>query len=152
MGALLLALTHPSINVLGVNVNYPSIYSGLAASSLVGYYNRSDVPIGMKRPFTNDTFFDAWTYQSGEYASKVAYHWREYAPGKWQDTTHIWDPVQLYRKLLASQPDKSITIASIGFLSNVSASTPCPNPRLLTRDILFSYQNCCRLAATSSRL
>lgn len=117
--ALLLACTHPGVDLVGVNINYPSTYTALAASSLLGYYNHSDVDIGLRRPFTNDTFVDFYYYEHGEYASKVAYHWSQYASLPWMDVESTWDPVQLYRKLL-SEADDGVTIASIGFLENVS--------------------------------
>ncbi|PLN85688.1 inosine-uridine preferring nucleoside hydrolase-domain-containing protein [Aspergillus taichungensis] len=120
-GALLVACTHPGANLLGVNLNYPSIYTGLAASSLLGYYNRSSVPIGLKRPVSNDTYFDDYTFENGEYASKVAYHWRHHASLPWGDIESTWEPVRLYRKLLSDQAHQSVTIMSIGFLDNLSA-------------------------------
>ncbi|KAL4964635.1 inosine-uridine preferring nucleoside hydrolase-domain-containing protein [Aspergillus stella-maris] len=118
--ALLLACTHPEVDLLGVNVNYPSTYSGLAASSILGYYGFSHLPIGLTRPFTNATFFDHYAYQHGEYASKLAYHWREYAALSWIDVSSTSDPVDLYRRLLSHEEDRTVTIASIGFLDNLS--------------------------------
>ncbi|KAI1636613.1 inosine-uridine preferring nucleoside hydrolase-domain-containing protein [Biscogniauxia mediterranea] len=125
-GALLLALTHRNVNILGVNVNYPSMYTGLAASSLLGYYNHSHVPLGLARPFSNVTYFDDYTYENGEYASKVAYHWQDNASLPWADASSTWDPVELYRKLLSEQDDQSVTIASIGFLDNLSGLLSSP--------------------------
>lgn len=119
-GALLLACTNPRIELLGVNLNYPSAYSSLAASSLLGYYNHSHVPIGLTRPFANTTYFDSATYQYGEYASKVAYHWRQYASLTWPDAGQTWDPVALYRRLLSEDEHQKVTIVSLGFLENVS--------------------------------
>ncbi|KAI5916992.1 inosine-uridine preferring nucleoside hydrolase-domain-containing protein [Camillea tinctor] len=119
-GALLLALTHRDADILGVNINYPSMYTGLAASSLLGYYNHSHVPLGLKRPFSNVTYFDDYTYENGEYASKVAYHWQDDASLPWADASSTWDTVELYRKLLSEQDDQSVTIVSIGFLDNLS--------------------------------
>ena len=111
--------TSPAVNLLAVNVNYPSSYSVLAASAILGHYGRGDVRIGARRPLTNGTFFDAWSYNLGEFASKVAYHY----PGgslPWGHAEDAWDPVRLYRKCLAEAQDGSITIASIGFFENVS--------------------------------
>ncbi|KAK7404148.1 hypothetical protein QQX98_010052 [Neonectria punicea] len=119
-GALLLALTHNRADILGININYPAMYSGLAASSLLGYYGHPDVPLGVKRPLSNDTYFDDYIFQNGEYVSKVAYHWRGNASLPWQDASGTWDPVELYRKVLSEQDDHSVTIASIGFLDNLS--------------------------------
>jgi len=118
-GALLLAATSPTVNLLAVNVNHPSSYSVLAASAILRHYGRGDVPIGARRPLNNVTFFDAWSYSLGEFASKVAYHY----PGgslPWGRAEDAWDPIRLYRKCLSEAQDGSITIASIGFFENVS--------------------------------
>ncbi|KAK4167537.1 inosine-uridine preferring nucleoside hydrolase-domain-containing protein [Cladorrhinum sp. PSN259] len=120
VGALMLAATSPSIDLLAVNINYPSSYSALAASAVVAHFGHPETPIGIIRPLTNDTFFDAWFYELGEYTSKVAYH---FSGGTlaWGRAEDAWDPVSLYRKVLAESPDNSVTIASIGFLDNLSA-------------------------------
>ncbi|KAL4888903.1 inosine-uridine preferring nucleoside hydrolase-domain-containing protein [Aspergillus ambiguus] len=119
-GALLLACTLPEIELLAVNVNYPSMYSALAASSILGHYGNAHIPIGLLRPYENYTYFDDVYYEHGEYASKVAYHWRDEASLRWKDASSTWDPTHLYRKVLSQQQDQSVTIASIGFLDNLS--------------------------------
>ncbi|OGM51072.1 inosine/uridine-preferring nucleoside hydrolase [Aspergillus bombycis] len=124
--ALLVACGHPIATLIGVIINYPSIYSALAASSILGYYCHSGVPVGLKRPFSNDTFFDTWSYQLGEYASKVAYNWRHNASMPWGDVSTAWYPVELYRKLLSEADDHSVRIASIGFLDNLSELLSSP--------------------------
>lgn len=102
-----------------MNVNYPSSYSAVAASAILAHYGLTDVPIGIKRPLTNASFFDSWAFELGEYASKVAYR---YAGGSipWGKADQAWDPVQLYRKVLSEAEDSTVTIASIGFFENVS--------------------------------
>ncbi|KAB5536246.1 inosine/uridine-preferring nucleoside hydrolase [Coniochaeta sp. 2T2.1] len=117
-GALLLAATSPHVNLLGVNVNYPSSYSVLAASAVLAHYGHADVPVGARRPLTNDTFFDSWSYKLGEFASKLAYHFSGGAL-LWGHAEEAWDPVQLYRKCLAEAHNDSVTIASIGFFENL---------------------------------
>ncbi|KAF2477725.1 nucleoside hydrolase [Lindgomyces ingoldianus] len=117
--ALLLASTLPSISLLAVNVNYGSSYSALAVSAILNHYGHPNTPISLRRPYTNDSFFDTWAYELGEYASKVAYHW---SGGylAWFEPEKTWEPVALYRKTLAGANDGSVTIASIGFLENLS--------------------------------
>lgn len=117
-GALLLAATSPNANLLAVNVNYPSSFSAVAASAILAHYGRSGVPIGIRRPLTNATFFDTLYYNLGEYASKVAFHWSG-GSLPWGHAEAAWDPVALYRKVLSEAEDGSVTIASIGFLDNV---------------------------------
>ncbi|KAI1110277.1 inosine/uridine-preferring nucleoside hydrolase [Nemania sp. NC0429] len=119
-GALLLAATSPGANLLAVNVNYPSSFSALAASAILAHYGRPEVPVGIRRPLTNATFFDSWFYELGEYASKIAFRWSG-GSLPWGRAEDAWDPVALYRKVLAEAEDGSVTIASIGFLDNLSA-------------------------------
>ncbi|KAE8381221.1 inosine-uridine preferring nucleoside hydrolase-domain-containing protein [Aspergillus bertholletiae] len=141
--ALLVACGHPLATPIGVMINYPSIYGALAASSILGYYGHSDVPVGLKRPFSNDTFFDTWSYRLGEYASKVAYNWQQHASMPWGDVSSAWSPVELYRKLLSEADDHSVTIASIGFLDNLSellsspgdVYSPLPGQQLVTAKV-----------------
>ena len=120
---LLLAATSPKVNLLAVNVNYPSTYSALAASAILTHYGKADVPIGIPRPLTNTTFFDGWYYKLGEYTSKIAFQWSG-GSLPWGNADDAWDPVKLYRKALADAEDGSVTIASIGFFDNVSCFGP----------------------------
>ncbi|KAJ6194635.1 hypothetical protein J3E72DRAFT_272000 [Bipolaris maydis] len=107
------------ISLLAVNVNYPSSYSALATSAILAHYGHPSTPIGLRRPITNETFFDGWAYEFGEYTSKVAYHWSG-GSLPWFRPEDAWIPVELYRKVLSEQDDNSVTIASIGFLENYS--------------------------------
>jgi hypothetical protein len=102
-----------------VNVNYPSSYSALAASAILAHYGHTEVPVGIRRPLTNDTFFDGWQFALGEFASKIAYHWSG-GTLPWGRADEAWDPVELYRKTLA-EAEGGVTIASIGFVENVSS-------------------------------
>ena len=63
----MLAVTSPTVNLVGVNINYPSSYSALAASAILAHYGLSQVPVGIKRPLTNATFFDSWDFELGEH-------------------------------------------------------------------------------------
>ncbi|KFZ00088.1 hypothetical protein V500_01176 [Pseudogymnoascus sp. VKM F-4518 (FW-2643)] len=118
-GALLLAATSPNVNLLAVNINHPSTYSALAASAILAHYGHSEILIGIRRPLTNITFFDSWYYALGEYTSKVAFQWSG-GSLPWGHAEEAWDPVALYRKVLSEAKDGSVTIASIGFLDNLS--------------------------------
>lgn len=99
-------------------MNYPSSYSVTATSAILAHYNQSAVPIGARRPLTNESFFDTFAYDLGEYASKISYH---YSGGSlpFGAAEDAWDAVALYRKLLA-EADAPVTIASIGFFENLS--------------------------------
>ncbi|CCC13645.1 unnamed protein product [Sordaria macrospora k-hell] len=124
-------------------VNKPSTYSVLAASAIVSYYTQKSqnkaVPIGVFRhptsdgtviPLPNSTFLDVVYWHLGEFASKIAYQFGspsspDYVKGDgpsipWGHAEDAWSAVELYRKLLSEADDESITIASIGFLDNLS--------------------------------
>ncbi|KAI3536737.1 hypothetical protein CSPX01_10634 [Colletotrichum filicis] len=118
-GALLLAATSPDVNLLGVNVNYPSTYSVTATSAILAHYGLGDVPIGARKPMTDEPFFDTFAYDLGEYASKISYH---YSGGSlpFGQAENASDAVTLYRKILAGA-DEPVTIVSIGFFENLSA-------------------------------
>ncbi|KAK3356882.1 inosine/uridine-preferring nucleoside hydrolase [Lasiosphaeria hispida] len=118
-GALMLAATSPTTShLLAVNVNYPSRYSALAASAILAHYGHPSTPVGVARPLTDATFFDAWSFALGEYASKVAFH---FSGGTlpWGRAEDAWDPVGLYRRVLAGA-EGGVTVVSIGFLENLS--------------------------------
>lgn len=131
---MLIASTLKNVKLLAVNINYPSSYSALAVSAILSHYGHPDVPVGLRRPITNDSYFDTRTYELGEYASKVAFHWSN-GTLPWGDADKAWEPVDLYRKTLADQENGSVTIASIGFLENVGSL----NSSLLGQ---WVYANC----------
>ncbi|KAJ7248507.1 inosine/uridine-preferring nucleoside hydrolase [Mycena rebaudengoi] len=109
IGVLLIAATSPQVNLLAVNVDSGSSYSALATSAVLAHYNHSHT-------ITDSTFLDTFTYDLGEYASKVAYNFKSDGQMlKWPGgAASAQDPVALYRKVLSQQPDKSVTMVSIG--------------------------------------
>lgn len=87
-------------------------YEGIAAvlNVLNTYFKRPDIPIGVP----------------GESAVNIrdGQHWTDTLlakyPHKIKTNADAWGAVKLYRKLLADQPDHSVTIVTIGFLTNIS--------------------------------
>lgn len=55
-------------------------------------------------------------YSLGEYASKIAHNW----PHSINDSSATPSPVELYRSILSSAEDKSVTLISLGFLTNLA--------------------------------
>ncbi|HEU5052815.1 MAG TPA: nucleoside hydrolase [Hanamia sp.] len=74
------------------------------------YFGRPDLPIGAPKGFGVD--IGAW--------QKWPQMLLEKYPHTITSTSEVQDAVALYRKILAHQPDHSVTIASIGFLTNLS--------------------------------
>lgn len=87
-------------------------YEGVAGvlSVLNTYFKRPDLPIAVPQGKAIETKdFQHWTDTLlARYPHKIRYN-RE-----------VPDAVALYRKLLAQQPDNSVTIVTVGFLTNIA--------------------------------
>ncbi len=74
------------------------------------YFNRPEIPIGVVRG------------NAVELGDKQ--HWTDSVisryPHKIQSNLDVPDALNLYRKILASQPDHSVTIITVGFLTNLA--------------------------------
>ena len=87
-------------------------YDGVAAVLNVfnTYFNRQNIPVGVPKGNALDLRdFQHWT------DTLIARY-----PHKIKTNDEAQDAVTLYRKILASQPDKSVTIVTVGFLTNLS--------------------------------
>lgn len=74
------------------------------------YFGRPGLPIGAPKGKAVD--IGAWQKWPEMIVSKY--------PHDIRSTDEVPDAVKLYRKILSHQPDQSVTIASIGFLTNLS--------------------------------
>jgi inosine-uridine nucleoside N-ribohydrolase len=74
------------------------------------YFNRPGIPVGV--PKGNASNLRDWQHWTDTLLAKY--------PHKIKTNTEAYDAVKLYRKILSKQPDKSVTIVTIGFLTNVS--------------------------------
>ena len=87
-------------------------YEGVAAvfSVLNTYFNRPDIPIAVpKGDAIEEKDFQQWTDTlRANYEHSI------------NSNDEVADAVDLYRKLLASQPDTSVTIITVGFLTNIA--------------------------------
>lgn len=74
------------------------------------YFKRAGIPVGVPKGY-------ALTLRDGQ-------HWTDTVlaryPHQIKTNDNAWDAVKLYRKILAAQPDHSVTIVTIGFLTNLS--------------------------------
>ncbi len=74
------------------------------------YFGRKDLPIGApKSPGVSLTATQHWP---DSIVSKY--------PHRIKSTSEVPDAVTVYRKVLAAQPDSSVTIVTVGFLTNLS--------------------------------
>lgn len=83
---------------------------GPVLSVLNTYFKRPDVPIGVPQG-------EALTLRDFQ-------HWSDTLMAKYphaiKSNLETMDAVKLYRKVLAQQPDNSVTIITVGFLTNIS--------------------------------
>lgn len=85
------------------------------------YFKRPEIPLGAPRQGPNmidPRFGDKYDY------------WPDVLPTKYPHTlkssTDAPDAVQVYRRILATQPDTSVNIITVGFLTNVAALLQSP--------------------------
>ena len=74
------------------------------------YYGRPDIPVGV--PKGDALELRDWQHWTDTILAKYAH--------KIKTNSEAWDAVALYRKTLAEQPNHSVTVVTIGFLTNLS--------------------------------
>ena len=86
-------------------------YDGVAGVMNVfnTYFKRPHIPIGIPK---NGLDLRDWQHWSDTLLAKY--------PHKIKSNDEVPDAVEVYRKVLASQPDHSVTIVTVGFLTNLS--------------------------------
>jgi inosine-uridine nucleoside N-ribohydrolase len=79
-------------------------------SVLNTYFNKPEIPVGV----TNGNFPNKDCSQQWAQAINAKY------PHNIKSNDQAEDAVKLYRKILSSQPDKSVTIVTVGFFTNLA--------------------------------
>ncbi len=74
------------------------------------YFKRPDIPVGVPKGYALE--LRDWQHWTDTLLAKY--------PHKIKTNGEAEDAVKLYRKILAAQPDHSVTIVTIGFLTNLS--------------------------------
>ncbi len=74
------------------------------------YFNRPGLPVGV--PGGKAIALSDWHHWTDTLLAKY--------PHKIKANKEAWDAVKLYRKLLAGQPEHSVTIVTIGYLTNLA--------------------------------
>ncbi len=93
--------------LLGVMVCAVNPWSTLCADRINTYFKRENLPLGqLKRPGVD---------RESRYAKQVA----EEFQGKFSSPDDVPDAVDQYRMILSSQPDNSVIILTIGYLTNL---------------------------------
>ncbi len=106
--AMLHALAdNDEIEIQGVMVCAENPWSLLCADRINTFFNRQDIPLGqLKKPGVN---------RASKYAEQVAKSF----PGTLMSSKDAPDAVDQYRKILSSQPDSSVVILTVGYLTNI---------------------------------
>ncbi len=99
-------------------------------SVLNTYFNRPGIPIGItKKAWPNKDCSQKWAQ------AIVAKY-----PHALQSNSEAVEAVALYRKILSAQPDKSVTIVSVGFFTNLAgllSSTADEYSKLSGKDLVI---------------
>jgi inosine-uridine nucleoside N-ribohydrolase len=87
-------------------------YEGVAEvlDVLNTYFNRPDIPVGVPK----GKALELRDFQHWSDTLRANY------PHDIKSNEETIDAVELYRKILSSQPDKSVTIVTVGFLTNIA--------------------------------
>lgn len=113
VGALTLLHAYADSGYINILATVASTkYEGVAAvfNVLNTYFKRPDLPIGVpKNKALELKDFQLWTD-----TLLLKY------PHKINNNSEAYDAVEIYRKMLASQPDGSVTIITVGFLTNLT--------------------------------
>ncbi len=90
------------------STNYPNVTSVL--SVLNTYFHRPNIPIGVPK--------------GKAVGDKDTQHWSDTLVARYphaiRSNNDVPDAVALYRQILAKQPDRSVTIITVGFLTNLA--------------------------------
>lgn len=92
------------ILAMGVSTKYP--WSAPCLDALNHYFGRPDIPIGVVK--------GEGIAESSKYAETIAAEF----PHDLKSADDAPDAAHLYRAILAKQPDRSVVMVSVGFLSN----------------------------------
>jgi inosine-uridine nucleoside N-ribohydrolase len=91
--------------------------TGICIDVINHYYGRPDLPVGAPLTGMNqpDGHREKWT-------EALAAHF----PHRLNETSDVTDAVQIYRRILAKEPDASVVVVTVGFFTNLTALLQSP--------------------------
>lgn len=115
-----LALLHALANrgeaeILACMISAPHEAVGPCIDAINTWHGRPEIPIGQVRDFHTAYPGGPSRAIESKYAQEVAKAFQH----DLKKSSDAPDAVKLYRKILAGQPDKSVTLVSVGFLTNL---------------------------------
>jgi hypothetical protein len=114
LGILHAMIDRGETELLAVMVSGTNRRAGPCVDAINTYYGRPDIPIGTARPPAPD--------QPSLYAEGVARR----CPHDLVDSMSAPDSVELYRSILMAQPDESVTIVTVGDMTNLAKLLELP--------------------------
>jgi hypothetical protein len=102
------------VDILAVMVSGLNRHAGPCVDAINTYYGRPDIPIGTARHPAPD--------QSSLYTEGVARR----CPHDLTDSLAAPDAVELYRSILLAQPDQSVTVVTVGDMTNLAKLLELP--------------------------
>ena len=108
--------------ILAVGVSSRNEDVGPCVDAIDTWYGRPDIPIGYQRGIQVGYPEDTGETIASKYAAAVAKSF----PHRLARSSDAPDAALLYRKILAAQPDASVVIVSVGFLTNLRGLLDTP--------------------------
>ena len=110
------------INILATiaSTRYENVAAVLSVFNT--YFHRSDIPIAV--PQKNGLLLRDWQHWTDTLVVKY--------PHSIKNNEEVPEPVELYRKILSAHADKSITVVTVGFLTNLAALLKSPADKYST--------------------
>ena len=108
--------------ILAAGISSRNEHVGPCLDAINTWYGRPDVPIGYQRGLQAGYLRDKGEPIESKYAEAVA----KAFPHRLARSSDAPDAAMLYRKVLASQPDGSVVVVSVGFLNNLKALLDTP--------------------------
>jgi hypothetical protein len=97
------------VEILAMGVSsggYSGIWGPPCLDAFNTFYGRPDIPIGVAQD--GPEFGSSYNRQIAEEFPQDL------------DTSNVWNAVELYRKILSEQPDSSVVIITVGFITNIA--------------------------------
>jgi purine nucleosidase len=125
--------------ILAIGISSRNEAVGPCVDAIDTWYGRPDIPIGYQRGLRVGYPNDSGEVNQSKYTAEVAKSF----PHDLAKSSDAPDAAILYRKVLAAQPDGSVVLVSVGFLSNLKslldspadASSPLTGTELVRRKV-----------------
>ena len=108
--------------ILAVGISSRNEHVGPCVDSINTWYGRPDIPIGYQRGIQVGYPTDTGELTPSKYAEAVGKSF----PHRLAKSSDAPDAALLYRRVLAAQPDASVVIVSVGFLTNLKSLLDTP--------------------------